>query len=215
MHAQLKLDVATAVITAAATLAADIAISVVADMQIAAITAVVTLRRTVACAAVASPCAPATVSRQVWVPKMVTKDVTCTVNKIVTEQVPYEYTVCTLVPEKRTSTVKAAKCVPSTQTRDVKYTVCEPQQKTYTVKVAKCVQEPATRDVTYCELVPQQRTYTVKGSEVHTSNSDPRREVHGLRTTAKDLHSQSSQVRFKNQQLAMSLTANWLPSKNS
>ena len=72
-----------------------------------------------ACAPCAS-CAPApvcntVVTQNVWVPKIVQKEVQCTVNVQQCKQVPYNYTVTLCKPEVRTRTVQVCKMVPTQQ----------------------------------------------------------------------------------------------------
>lgn len=125
------------------------------------------------CAA-AAPCAPAT--RQVWVPNIVRREETYTVQRPVYEQVPYQYTVTCMRPEQRTRTIQVPHIVTEPQTREVAYTVMVPQTeqqqyqypvqlcryetRTQTIQVPKQTAVPRTREVAYTVMVPRTETRT-------------------------------------------------------
>lgn len=121
------------------------------------------------------------VARQVWVPNVVTEDVsvvenvpqsqeiTYTVYEQRSEQVPYEATsvsyrpeprtgtrkVVNYVPEKRTRTRKVVSYQDETRTRTLRQASYEQKTRTDTIPVVSYTTEKRTKDVTYTVNVPE------------------------------------------------------------
>lgn len=119
-----------------------------------------------------------TVCRRVWVPNIVQKELQRTRCKIVTEQVPCQYTVTVCKPETRTEMVKVCSYKTELRTRTVKRCHYELEQKTreltYTACVAKsrevevpvttykCVPETSTQTYTVCVPVEGEKEIQVR-----------------------------------------------------
>ena len=131
------------------------------------------------CAPCAS-CAPAPVcntivTQNVWVPKIVQREVQCTVNTRQSKQVPYTCTVTLCKPESRTRTVQVCEMVRSLQECEYQVQLCKPETRSRTVQVCEmvrseqpyeyqvqlCKPEARTRQITVCKQVPEEKTRTV------------------------------------------------------
>ena len=110
---------------------------------------------------------------KVWVPKIVQKQVQCTVMKPVMSTESYQYnvtlykqeseksvSVCNYVEEKQSSQVQCTVCVPQTKTymRPVTTCHCVPEQKTETYNV--CVPYTVQKQIQCTVCVPQTKTGT-------------------------------------------------------
>lgn len=126
-------------------------------------------------------CAAAVITRQVWVPNVVTEDVTVVENVMQPqeisytafeqqiEDVPYECTYMVYAPEVRTGTRQVVKYVPESRsrvrkvvqyneeqrTRTRKELSYETRSKTQTVPFVKYVSENRTKEVNYTITVPE------------------------------------------------------------
>lgn len=137
----------------------------------------------------APTCAPACgqptyVTKQVWVPNVVQKQVQTTVMRQQMADEPYSYIVNLCRAEQRTRTVDVVEQVAETQTREVPYTVCVPktqmvtvnrpqwQDETYSYVVNLCRAEVRTQVVQVQDFVREQQTrevpYTVLVPKVQT-----------------------------------------------
>ena len=112
------------------------------------------------------PCGCPTVRtccRRVWVPTCETRQVPCTVCRVVCERVPCTYYVTTYRCEERMRTVCRTRFECEQRTREVCYTVCVPEQRTRT----RCVTtyrrecEPHTTTYTVCVPYVEQQEYQV------------------------------------------------------
>lgn len=99
---------------------------------------------------------PVTVTKKVWVPNIVKKEIQVNVCKRVMVDQPFEYNVTVCKPEQRTRTVRTCKMVAEKKTKDVTYTVCKPttEEVKYTVNVCKCV--PVKKTITVNVCVPHE-----------------------------------------------------------
>jgi hypothetical protein len=98
------------------------------------------------------------VTRQVWVPNLVQKPITCTVMRPQMFAEKYTYLVNLCRAEQRTQTCNVVDMVPEQQTRQVPYTVCVPKTQTVTVNQPQWSDEPYSYVVTLCR--PEVRTQT-------------------------------------------------------
>ena len=109
-------------------------------------------------AGAAGACDVVSILQRVWIPKIVDRQETVTVNRaqMVDEKYTYDVTVCR--PEKRSETLNVTEYVPEQKSRDVQYTVHVPKQETVTVNRAQMVDEAYTYEVVVCR--PELRTKT-------------------------------------------------------
>jgi hypothetical protein len=110
-------------------------------------------------------------SREVPYTVMVPQQQTYTVNRPNWVSVPYDYQVTLCREETRSRTVRVARQINETQTREVPYTVCVPQPRTETYNVTICRTVPEERTVNYTVMVPQQVERQV---QVRVCNMVPR-----------------------------------------
>jgi hypothetical protein len=104
-------------------------------------------------------CAPVCKSR-VWVPNMVHKHKTCTVDTIQKVQVPYEYPVHLCREEVRTRIEKVCEMVPVPVTFQYEVHLTRTENRTRTVQVCEYIPVQRTRTVNETVCVPVQKTET-------------------------------------------------------
>lgn len=92
------------------------------------------------------------VTRRVWVPNIVERQVEVTCYKSVEVEVPHEYAVTEYRTEERTRTVTVQKVNHETRTREVAYEVCVPKTRVETYQVTNYQSVPETVVETYTEL---------------------------------------------------------------
>ncbi|MCA9104158.1 MAG: hypothetical protein KDA83_01950 [Planctomycetales bacterium] len=102
------------------------------------------------------------VTRRVWVPNIVERQVEVTCYKTVEVEVPHEYAVTEYRTEERTRTVSVQKVRHETHSREVAYEVCVPKTHVETYQVTNYQSVPETRVETYTELEPQMVTKQVQ-----------------------------------------------------
>jgi hypothetical protein len=111
--------------------------------------------------ACAAPCGPpACVTKQVWVPNLVQKQVTTTVMRPQMVDEKYSYLVNLCRAEQRTRTCNVVEQVPETQSRQVAYTVCVPKTQMVTVNQPQWSEESYSYVVNLCR--PEVRTQVVQ-----------------------------------------------------
>lgn len=103
------------------------------------------------CGDCAAPCCP----HKVWVPKMVNREVSCTVMRMKMEHVPSECTVVCYRPETRTRQVKTCHMVYEPRSREVTYKVCVPERKTGVRQVTSYRCEEVAKDIRCTKMVSE------------------------------------------------------------
>lgn len=92
------------------------------------------------------------VTRRVWVPNIVERQVEVTCYKTVEVEVPHEYAVTEYRNEERTRTVTVQRVRHETRTREVAFEVCVPRTRVETYHVTRMQSVPETVVETYTEL---------------------------------------------------------------
>jgi hypothetical protein len=135
-----------------------------------------------------------TVTRRVWVPKIVTEEVpvieniahsqelTYTAFEQQTTEVPFEYTTVVYVPEQRTGTRKAVEYTNETRTRTRKVVQYNEETRTRTRKELSYKQETRSQTIPSISYTPEKRTKVVS----YTVNV-PQTQVEPITTTRFDL----------------------------
>lgn len=109
----------------------------------------------------ACDCVPTTtICQNVWVPKMVTREVSVPVCRTVVEEVPCTYTVTVCRPETRTRMVPVVEYETVTRTRAVRVCDYKYETRSKTYQVCKMVPQERAKQVQYTVLVPKQVTKT-------------------------------------------------------
>ncbi len=97
-----------------------------------------------------------TICRRCWVPETITKEVPCTTYRMVSEEVPYTYTVCKYRSEERTRTVKVCRHEQEERTRTVNVCRYRNEERSRTYRVCRMVNEERTAH-RQCVPLPQRR----------------------------------------------------------
>lgn len=127
------------------------------------------------CDPCATCCVPTVCVQNVWVPKIVQREIQCTVYTNQCRQVPYNYSVTLCRQEQRSRTVQVCEMVPTQVEFEYQVQLCRPEQRTCTVQVCNlvpstekyeyqvqlCRPENRIRKVTCCRLIPEEKTRIV------------------------------------------------------
>jgi hypothetical protein len=108
------------------------------------------------CGPVVAPACPT----RVWVPCVVRRPETYTVNETQTCQVPYQFDVTVCRPEIRTRIERVCCPVPTKETFQYEVCLTRQENRTRTIQVCECVPEVRTRTVNETICVPRQKTET-------------------------------------------------------
>jgi hypothetical protein len=122
----------------------------------------------------ACDCGPqmTTVTKKVWVPKMVTETVITTVNKVEWVEEPHTWTVTVCRPVTKQRTVNVTTCEAVAKTRTETFSVQVPVKKTGVRTVTTCKLENYVENVTVCVPITKTgtRAVTTYRCEAYTEN---------------------------------------------